>query len=201
MPARKVPPIVRTAKNMPAIRCPYPLSTRAQYTTMTYPLPNLNATTHDLHAILLRIKVLNRPWLHQGKGLTWTVDEEPASRIQVGTLVILYTEAEESGIGRVSSVTDLRQHWVTFTLAGAEDPTHLRVPVVWAKLEDLAAYTFTNYFHALPPYPEAPAAARSRAYASADRVQPVTPRAMPEQPEGAEVRILRITMGSRHGRD
>ena len=169
--------------------------------TTTYPLPNLNATTHAPHAKLLRIKVLTRPRLHRGKGLTWTVDEEPASRIQVGTLVILYTETEESGIGRVSSVTDLRQHWVTFTLAGAENPTHLRVPAVWSKLEDLAAYTFTNYFHALPPYPEAPAAARSRAYTSADRVPPVTPRALPEQPEGAEVRIFCITMGSRHGRD
>ena len=186
---------------MPAVGHPNRLQTRAQHIRSTYPLPNLNATTYDLTAKLVRIKVLNRPRLHTGEGTTWTVDEEPTSPLHIGKLVILYNDHGESGIGRISSVTDLRQHWVTFTLGGAEHPAHLRIPVVWSRLDDLAAYTFSTYFHSLPPYPEPPVAARRKVHESANREQSPTRWEALHRLGDVGDRITKITRGSRRGQD
>lgn len=187
---------------MPAIRRQYKPQHRTQHNTTTYPLPNLHTTTNDIHVRLIRVKVLNRPRLQTREGTTWTVDEEPASPIHVGGLVILYNDNGESGIGRVSSATDLRQHWVTFTLAGAENPTYLRSPTVWARLDDLVAYTYTTLFHTLLPYPEPPAAARrATAHNAPDQRPPPVPRNNPGDHGDRGDRILRITRGSRKGQD
>ena len=187
---------------MPAIRRQSKLQHRAQHNTTTYPLPNFHTTTNDIHVKLIRVKVLNRPRLQPREGTTWTVDEEPASPVHVGGLVILYNDHGESGIGRISSAVDLHQHWVTFTIAGAENPTYLRSPTTWARLDDLVAYTYTTLFHTLLPYPEPPAAARRGISNRApDQRQPPVPRDVPGDHGNNGVRIMRITRGSRRGQD
>ena len=186
---------------MPVIRQPTkpPHHKKSKEPTFS-PLPLLNAYTNDRNARLTRVRVLDRPRMSGREGMTWTVDEEPVSKLKTGSLVILCTSTNESGIGRLSTITDLRQHWVTFALAGAKSPTCIRIPTAWATLDDLAAYTFATYFHSLQPYPEPPKSVRH------GPVGPSKPGSEPpttELPEDRDVqrRITRITKGSRHGLD
>ena len=186
---------------MPATRRSKPSPSKRDRRETAYPFPILSATTHDLRARLIRVNVLNCPRFPVGGGTIWTVDEEPASPLQSGTLIILYNDNGDSGIGRISAVTDLRQHWVTFTLAGASPPAYVRTPVVWAKLADLAAHTHSVYFNELPPYPGPPEKVRRRLCKEGHHNEPPMERTIPGEDGSIEARITKITRGSRRGLD
>ncbi|KZT65941.1 hypothetical protein DAEQUDRAFT_490610 [Daedalea quercina L-15889] len=102
---------------------------------------------------IIQATVLARPRYGRGRGLTWTVNEAPEEPLQKGRYVILRTETEATGIGRISVVTDLRRHWVTFAIAGATLPCNIRVPIPWAVLDNLESYTHRTYYFNLPPDP------------------------------------------------
>ena len=169
--------------------------------SVCFPLPILNATTNDPKARLVRIKVLDRPRMSKNEGTTWTTEEEPVAGLRIGMLVILHTSINESGIGRISAVSDLRQHWVTFTLAGAKNPTHLRTPVIWTILEDLAAFAHSTYFQSLPALPGPPQRTGRGATGHTTAVAHTTAdaRITWDGEEDTRTRITRITRGSRHG--
>ena len=149
---------------------------------------------------MLRVQVLDHPRVDKRGGQTWTIDEEPTSALSLDDLIIFYTPTHESGIGRISAITDLRQHWVTFTIAGASPPTKLRIPVAWANLDDLAAFTYKNLFHSLPALPGPHRALRNIPGTNRNTPKQTETTENPEE-DGLMMRVAKITFGSRNGRD
>ena len=199
--ATLITPIV-SSLHMPPIR--HSTTNRPQKITLPlpHPLPPFQATTLDRTPKLGRIKVLDHPRVN-GKGQqTWTVDEEPVSTLQCNSLVILYNSSYESGIGRLSAIVDLRRHWVTFTVAGAQYPAFLRVPAPWTTLEGLAAFSYSAHFNSLPFLPGPPASIQRHSRNRAARTVPlIMPPTASEKPEEVMSRITKITHGSRRGLD
>ena len=187
-----MPPIRHTTTTLP----------QSTSSPLPRPLPPLHASTTSGDVKLGRVKVLDCPKVN-GKGeQTWTVDEEPVSNLQCGTLVILFNNAHESGIGRLSAIVDLRRHWITFTIAGAPFPVFLRVPAPWTRLEGLAAFSYSAHFNSLPFIPGPPASLRRYSQRRAVRTVPqITPPGASETPDEVMSRIMRITRGSRRGLD
>ncbi|KAH9838322.1 uncharacterized protein C8Q71DRAFT_856286 [Rhodofomes roseus] len=118
-----------------------------------YSLPSLSLPPTNNTAI--NVKVLPLPIVGKGlgRGLTWTVDERPTEQLRKGISVKLFTDVQTSGIGRLSVVSDLRRHWVTFIVVGAAQPCNLRVPIPWATLEDLESYTHQRHYFSLAILP------------------------------------------------
>ncbi|KAH9839783.1 uncharacterized protein C8Q71DRAFT_855094 [Rhodofomes roseus] len=116
-----------------------------------YPLPSLPLPPALETAV--SVTVLPLPTVGNGRGLTWTVDDRPAEQLQKGKRITMRTDTQTSGIGRLSAISDLRRHWVTFTVAGATQPFNLRVPIPWASLEDLESYTHQHHYFDLPNLP------------------------------------------------
>lgn len=84
------------------------------------------------------------------------VERQPEGAIGVSDIVQLRTDAQVSGTGRISTITDLSRHWVTFHIAGGQSRVGIRVPVAWARLDPLARYTHTSQYKLLddaPPHP------------------------------------------------
>ncbi|TFY55162.1 hypothetical protein EVJ58_g8418, partial [Rhodofomes roseus] len=63
------------------------------------------------------------------------------------------TDSENTGTGRLSATSDLRRHWITFTIIGATLPCNLRVPIPWAHLEELESFTHQRNYFALNKSP------------------------------------------------
>ncbi|KAH9837265.1 uncharacterized protein C8Q71DRAFT_723553 [Rhodofomes roseus] len=118
-----------------------------------YPLPSLDLPPTDEPTII--IKVLPHPIIGRGigRGLTWTADERPAEQLKKGKSIKLCTTTQTSGLGRLSAISDLRRHWVTFAVAGAAQPCNLRVPIPWAALGDLEGFTHQYHYFSLPSLP------------------------------------------------
>ncbi|KAH9838267.1 uncharacterized protein C8Q71DRAFT_856231 [Rhodofomes roseus] len=126
------------------MRQPYPLP--------PFSLPPTNETTID-------VRILPLPIVGKGigRGLTWTLDKRPAEQLRKGMSVRFCTDVQMSGLGRLSAIADLRRHWVTFLVSGADQPCNLRVPIPWASLGDLEGYTHQHHYFNLaklpPPHP------------------------------------------------
>lgn len=102
------------------------------------------------------IKVTTHPSFGSGPTLlTWIVDERPKVQISTGMSIKLTSASRTTGVGRVSGVVDLRRHWVTFKLQGAQSPCSLQVPIPWAKLPVFESYTHTKHYFQLPVRPHA----------------------------------------------
>lgn len=104
---------------------------------------------------LLYLPVLPRPRRSRGGNTTWTVDAPPGRRLTKGTQVVLTAADAEVARGRLSIITDLRRHWVTFKISGGNgDGTYVRTPIVWAHLEGLERHTHANLYSELSPISE-----------------------------------------------
>ncbi|KAH9913052.1 uncharacterized protein B0H18DRAFT_960623 [Fomitopsis serialis] len=116
------------------------------------PLPSLHITNDNDAAEVVRVRVQQRP-VWGGRGYTWIVDQHPTQQLGRGTLISIQNESGQSGTGRLSSASDLRRHWITFTVAGASPPCNLRVPIPWATLGTLESYTHTTHYATLADLP------------------------------------------------
>ncbi|KAH9832458.1 uncharacterized protein C8Q71DRAFT_860855 [Rhodofomes roseus] len=111
------------------------------------PLPKFSELDNLPASTITQVKIAPKPIFGGGRGLTWVADERPASQLKKGSLISLSTASETSGIGKLSAISDLRRHWVTFTVTGADLPCNLRVPIPWSSLDDLESFTHQrNYF-------------------------------------------------------
>ncbi|TFY68499.1 hypothetical protein EVJ58_g965 [Rhodofomes roseus] len=115
------------------------------------PLPNLQLP-HD-PADALEVRVQRQPAIGEGEGLTWIVDEQPRIRLGKDQHITLIIGDTRSGVGRITHVTDMRRHWVTWTVDGGPKKCSLRVPVPWALLSDLEGLAHTRHYPSLPPLP------------------------------------------------
>lgn len=116
--------------------------------TLPYPIP-----PRDRNTTLVR--VLPRPRRSRGGNITWTTDVQPESRLKKDIAVTLIAENAEVAHGRLSIITDLRRHWVTFKLTGAPtDRVYVRTPVTWSQLDGLERYTHMTRYTELNPNPE-----------------------------------------------
>ena len=118
------------------------------------PLPDFPSLSRADVVDVVEAKVLPRPRFGNRKGTTWTVDEKPDRPVRRGGYVTLRTSSERTaGVGRISAVTDLRRHWVTFAITGATLPCNIRLPIPWVTLDGLERYTHRKYYFNLPPDP------------------------------------------------
>ncbi|TFY52422.1 hypothetical protein EVJ58_g10030 [Rhodofomes roseus] len=119
-----------------------------------FPLPTLSIA--DTGEPVIATSVLPHAEIGNSRGLTWTVNERPAAQLQKGRLITMSTGGEVTGIGRLSAVMDLRRHWVTFAVTGANLPCDIRVPIPWAILEGLESFTHQHHYFSLnntpPPH-------------------------------------------------
>lgn len=117
------------------------------------PLPKLLLQNDDEEVEVVNIAVQPRPAIGEGRGLTWVAEERPTTQIGTGQLITLSTEGRTTGIGRLATVTDLRQHWVTWTITGGRRQCSLRAPIPWAQLTEIESYAHTQHYKLLPKTP------------------------------------------------
>ncbi|KAH9835831.1 uncharacterized protein C8Q71DRAFT_870101 [Rhodofomes roseus] len=115
------------------------------------PLPPLSLPQEDLPTVA--VKVLPYPAIKHERGQTWIADERPSAQLQKGSRITICTDAQTSGIGRLSGITDLRRHWVTFAIVGTPQQNNLRVPIPWAALDGLESFTHQKHYFVLPSDP------------------------------------------------
>jgi len=89
----------------------------------------------------------------EGKGLTWVVKSRPAKQLGKRQHIVLQSDSKRSGVGRLTSVVEMRRHWVLFTVSGGPYPCNVRVPVPWAALDDLESFTHAKLYFTLPTLP------------------------------------------------
>ncbi|KAH9842028.1 uncharacterized protein C8Q71DRAFT_357010 [Rhodofomes roseus] len=100
------------------------------------------------------IVVAARPWKSLGHGPIWVATERPAVQIGSGQLITLNSDGRKSGVGRLTVVTDLRRHWITWAIEGGPTRCNLRLPIPWARLSADEAERHTTGYHklnAIPP--------------------------------------------------
>ncbi|KAH9829843.1 uncharacterized protein C8Q71DRAFT_727844 [Rhodofomes roseus] len=115
------------------------------------PLPSLSIAPEGLP--VTAVKVLPYPAIRHERGPTWIADERPTAQLQKGSRITILTDAQTSGIGRLSVITDLRRHWVTFSIIGASHQCNLRVPIPWAILDGLESFTHQKHYFSLADDP------------------------------------------------
>ena len=117
-----------------------------------YTLPALDLPDSGEPVIVLT--VLAHPELGYGRSLTWIVDKQPSRRIGYGQLVSLRTSSSgSSGTGMLTSVTDLRRHWITWTVASGAIKCRVRVPISWSVMHGVEAIAHAKHYHILPSTP------------------------------------------------
>ena len=110
-------------------------------------------THHTPYIKATIVRVSRTPSIERGAGLTWIADEEPRETITKGDHIRLEAEGIHSGIGKISHVVEITQHWVTFTITGATRPCFLRIPVAWTELTGTEGAVHKNLYNELPKLP------------------------------------------------
>ena len=101
------------------------------------PLPRISAPPKHgpLVLTITTIHVYDKPWFKGGAGTQWIVASKPTRAVGEDDLVCLTANFDRrTGTGRLSHITNMDKHWITFGVAGAIPKTGIRVPVPWAKL-------------------------------------------------------------------
>ncbi|KAH9926013.1 uncharacterized protein B0H18DRAFT_954902 [Fomitopsis serialis] len=88
-----------------------------------------------------------------GATWTWTVKKRPLSQIEAGQPVVLITGGSRSGTGLIEAVSELRRHWITWSLAGSPGIYGIRAPTSWSRLAGRDRTIHTTLYHLLPPLP------------------------------------------------
>lgn len=160
------------------------------------PLPDFRSLSRADVVDVVEARVLPCPRFGNRKGTTWTVDEKPDRPVRRGGYVTLRTPTEQTaGVGRISAVTDLRRHWVTFAITGATLPCNIRLPISWAVLDDLERYTHRKYYFDLPPDPRPHESLRDDPRFEAEDIYPYADGQPREDGDASEMeqRVARIT--------
>ena len=87
------------------------------------------------------------------EGLTWIVETAPKHWLARSLIVRLTTNAAERGSGRLSMITRMTRHWISFKVHGTTPRTSLRVPIQWTKLSQVDQYEHMTQYASLSPYP------------------------------------------------
>ncbi|EPT05711.1 hypothetical protein FOMPIDRAFT_1013385 [Fomitopsis schrenkii] len=116
------------------------------------PLPTLTITPSP-NLYVVEIIVSSSPTAEERNGLTWIVEERPATRAGAGMYIQLRTREQQSGIGRIGHVIMMRKHWITFAINNARQVCTIRVPTAWASLSALERHTHATRYHLLPDTP------------------------------------------------
>ena len=83
----------------------------------------------------------------------WVVDEAPVRRLGHGQLISLQNDDGQTGPGILTAITDLRRHWITWSVAGGPGKTLIRVPVPWTAMTGVEAIAHVKHYQALPASP------------------------------------------------
>ena len=120
------------------------------------PLPQLAKPPRDSQNILTitTIQVYDKPWYRGGAGTQWITAMKPSKPVGEGDIVRLEANLDRrTGVGRISHVTSLDKHWVTFRIAGAVPKSNIRVPLPWARLHARVAATHARNYLTLENIP------------------------------------------------
>ncbi|KAH9935768.1 uncharacterized protein B0H18DRAFT_422877 [Fomitopsis serialis] len=126
---------------------------KAKEVPPTIPLPTFHATPSPSDSPVHDVTVLPLPTMEERSGLTWVVDTRPRRQLESLCYIRLRVGTLSTGVGRLGQVVMLRRHWVTFAVSDAPAYCTLRVPIPWAKLNDLASVAHTSHFFDLPKLP------------------------------------------------
>ena len=145
----RLPPIAGTRildasrPDLPEIQQRFPLR---------HPLPRLTVRRRKGEEVIAVI-VHHTPE-NNGEGfLVWLVDERPAQQLRKGVAVRLSISANTNGVGRLSAISGMSKHWVSFKVSGSHDTCRLRVPVPWVALTAIEGHAHTCHYRALAALP------------------------------------------------
>ena len=90
-------------------------------------------------------------------GTHWIVAAEPRRHVGEGDLINLTANLDRrTGTGKISHVTGIEKHWVTFSLAGAIPKAGIQIPIPWARLPRSAAEAHARAYLTLENIPPLP---------------------------------------------
>ena len=90
------------------------------------------------------------------EGTTWVAKEAPMHWLARSLIVRLTSNSNERGSGRLSMVTRLTRHWVSFKVHGISPLTSLRIPIPWVRLGLVDQYEHLTRYATLPRDPPPP---------------------------------------------
>ena len=114
-------------------------------------LPTLTMPSNGEPVIAVTVKDL--PLKGEGGTKIWAVDEAPSRRLGSGQLISLKNSQGETGPGLLSAITDLRQHWVTWSISGGPEKARVQIPIPWSDMTGVGAVAHAKMFKALPAQP------------------------------------------------
>lgn len=127
---------------------------RTRFPVPTPPPPPTPILSHPTNGeAVVPVKVLATPEKGKKRVWVWVVDEAPRRRLGYGQLIDIQSANGSSGPGLLSTITDLRQHWVTWTVSGGPEPCYIRVPVPWTSMNGVEAIAHARLYPTLPSDP------------------------------------------------
>ena len=106
---------------------------------------------HPLH-----ISVFDRYEPEGTRGMIWVVGSRPTETIRKGQVIELHTQSRSSGFGRLSLISHMSRHWVTFRITGSRGLCYLRAPIPWVQMSAIECHAHSQHYlslslHPLPP--------------------------------------------------
>ena len=144
-------------------------------------LPLLSAPPKNEQQILTitTIQVYDNPWYRRGTGTQWITAAKPTRPVGEDDLICLAINRDRrTGVGRISHISNMDKHWITFHIAGATPRAYVRVPIPWAKLSVRLAESHAKSFHALENVPPHYAFRNNPIYRDPDINPYLSPQAM-----------------------
>ena len=120
------------------------------------------------------------------------VDKAPSRKLGEGQLISLRNSRGETGPGLLSSVTDLRQHWITWSISGGPETARVQVPIKWTDMTGVRAVAHAKHFRALPALPSPHKDTKPNA-TTADEDYPYTTNIPDSEQKNLEDRLSEIT--------
>ena len=102
------------------------------------------------------VLVHDNPDVDEASKLTWTVLAHPDIPLQRGVFITLATSSQSSGFGKLSSLSSMTRHWVTFSISGSNGVCRLRAPIPWIRLSAIEAHAHSRHFPFLSRLPDPP---------------------------------------------
>ena len=87
------------------------------------------------------------------EGVAWVMNTAPRHWMARSLIVRLTSKASDRGSGRLTMITRMTRHWVSFKVHGITPLTSLRVPIVWTKLSPVDQYEHMTRYASLSPLP------------------------------------------------
>lgn len=115
------------------------------------PLPLLSTPSHGETVIVVRVQ--QEQCCEDRRSPAWVVDEKPARKLGRGQLVLLTNNSGRTGPGLLTAITDLRQHWVTWSVSGGPHRVWIRIPIPWTSMTGVEAVAHAKHFCTLPSSP------------------------------------------------